>query len=32
MLHETNGKLNPQNNATRAEVATVLVRFLELSK
>ena len=32
MLHETNGKLNPQNNATRAEVAAILMRFCEMSK
>ena len=25
----SNGKLNPQNNATRAEVAAILMRFCE---
>ena len=28
----SNGKLNPQNNATRAEVAAILMRFCEMSK
>ena len=27
-----NGKLNPQNNATRAQVAAILMRFCEMSK
>lgn len=26
------GELNPQNNATRAEVAAILMRFCEMSK
>ena len=26
------GKLNPQNNATRAQVAAILMRFCEMSK
>ena len=28
----TNGKLNPKSNATRAEVAAILMRFCEMSK
>ena len=28
----SNGKLNPQNNATRAQVAAILMRFCEMSK
>ena len=32
MLHETNVKLNPQNNATRAEVATMMTRYHKMLK
>ena len=32
IVNGSNGKLNPQNNATRAEVAAILMRFCELSK
>ena len=28
----SNGKLNPKNNAIRAEVAAILMRFCEMSK
>ena len=29
IVNGSNGKLNPQNNATRAEVAAILMRFCE---
>ena len=29
---KADGKLNPQDNATRAEVAAILMRFCEMSK
>ncbi|WP_418691566.1 S-layer homology domain-containing protein, partial [Agathobaculum sp.] len=29
IINGANGKLNPQNNATRAEVAAILMRFCE---
>ena len=32
IVNGSNGKLNPQNNATRAEVAAILMRFCEISK
>ena len=32
IVNGTNGKLNPQNNATRAQVAAILMRFCEMSK
>ena len=32
IVNGSNGKLNPQNNATRAQVATILMRFCEMSK
>ena len=32
IVNVSNGKLNPQNNATRAEVAAILMRFCEMSK
>ena len=32
IVNGLNGKLNPQNNATRAEVAAILMRFCEMSK
>ncbi len=32
IVNGSNGKLNPQNNATRAEVAALLMRFCEMSK
>ena len=32
IVNGSNGKLNPQNNATRAEVAASLMRFCEMSK
>ncbi len=32
IVNGSNGKLNPQNNATRAEVAAILMRFCEMSK
>ena len=32
ILNGSNGKLNPQGNASRAEVATMLMRFCELTK
>ena len=32
IINGSNGNLNPQNNATRAEVATILMRFCEMSK
>ena len=32
IVNGSNGKLNPQNNATRAEVAAILKRFCEMSK
>ena len=32
IVNGANGKLNPQNNATRAEVAAILMRFCEMSK
>ena len=32
IVNGSNGKLNPQNNATRAEVAATLMRFCEMSK
>ena len=32
IVNGSNGKLNPQNNATRAEVAAILMRFCEMNK
>ena len=32
IVNGSNGKLNPKNNATRAEVAALLMRFCEMSK
>ena len=32
IVNGSNGKLNPQDNATRAEVAVILMRFCEMSK
>ena len=32
IVNGSNGKLNPQNNATRAQVAAILMRFCEMSK
>ena len=32
IVNGSNGKLNPRNNATRAEVAAILMRFCEMSK
>ena len=32
IVNGSNGKLNPQNNATRAEVAAILMRFCEMGK
>ena len=32
IVNGSDGKLNPQNNATRAEVAAILMRFCEMSK
>ena len=32
IVNGSNGKLNPQNNATRAAVAAILMRFCEMSK
>ena len=32
IVNGANGKLNPQNNATRAEVAAILMRFCEMGK
>lgn len=32
IVNGSSGKLNPQNNATRAEVAAILMRFCEMSK
>lgn len=32
IVNGSNGKLNPQNNAPRAEVAAILMRFCEMSK
>ena len=32
IVNGSNGKLNPQNNATRAQVAAILMRFGEMSK
>ena len=32
IVNGSNGKLNPQNNATRAEVAAILMRFCAMSK
>ena len=32
IVNGSNGKLTPQNNATRAEVAAILMRFCEMSK
>ena len=32
IINGSNGKLNPQDNATRAEVAAILMRFCEMSK
>lgn len=32
VVNGSNGKLNPQNNATRAQVAAILMRFCEMSK
>ena len=32
IVNGSNGKLNPQNNATRAQVAAILLRFCEMSK
>ena len=32
IVNGSNGKLNPKNNAIRAEVAAILMRFCEMSK
>lgn len=32
IVNGSNGKLNPKNNATCAEVAAILMRFCEMSK
>lgn len=32
IVNGSNGQLNPQNNATRAQVAAILMRFCEMSK
>ena len=32
IVNGSNGKLNPQNNATRVEVAAILMRFCEMSR
>ena len=32
IVNGSNGKLNPKNDATRAEVAAILMRFCEMSK
>ena len=32
IMNGSNGKLNPQDNATRAQVAAILMRFCEMSK
>ncbi|MCI7209481.1 MAG: S-layer homology domain-containing protein [Butyricicoccus sp.] len=32
IVNGSNGKLNPKNNATRAEVAAILMRFCEMGK
>ena len=32
IVNGSNGKLNPQNNSTRAQVAAILMRFCEMSK
>ena len=32
IVNGSNGKLNPQNNATRAQVAAILMRFCEMGK
>ena len=32
IVNGSNGKLNPQNNATCAQVAAILMRFCEMSK
>ena len=32
IVNGSNGKLNPQNNATRAQVTAILMRFCEMSK
>ena len=32
IVNGSDGKLNPQNNATRAQVAAILMRFCEMSK
>ena len=32
IVNGSNGKLNPQNNANRAQVAALLMRFCEMSK
>ena len=32
IVNGSNGKLNPQDNATRAEVAAILMRFCEMGK
>ena len=32
IVNGSNGKLNPRNNATRAQVAAILMRFCEMSK
>ena len=32
IVNGSNGKLNPKNNATRAEVAAILMRFCEMRK
>lgn len=32
IVNGSNGKLNPQNNATRAQAAAILMRFYEMSK
>ena len=32
IVNGSNGKLNPQNNSTRAQVAAILMRFCKMSK
>lgn len=32
LIQDSNGQLRPQANASRAEVATILMRFCELMK
>ena len=32
IVNGSNGKMNPQNTATRAQVAAILMRFCEMSK